>query len=252
MPGLLPPSPYDPVETVLNFARIIANDCALSIDGNLLADTQPYIYPMLNLAWRKLQDRLGNNAIEDFPAEEILHSITPVDADVDQATQAYISFNGYYDGKVINAMPVLPPDLQEPVKLWERPSGTNLQFVPMTSAEGGIPAGLARGAFFGVFEWREDILYLVGSNRTNDIRIRYIRKMPDITSGNATTTPVPIIRCAVALAYLLVEIFSTSRGGTVTPAFSSEREGAIKQLINTTTRKKQRTNFRRLPYSRRR
>ena len=152
MPGLPPSTPYDPVETVLNFARTIANDCALSISGNLLADTQPYIYPMLNLAWRKLQDRLGNNAVEDFPEEIILTGITPVPSTVtDPAIQCYINFQGYFDGINLNTSPVLPQDLEEPLKIYERPSGQNAQFSPMFSAEGGISASHVRGASFGVF-----------------------------------------------------------------------------------------------------
>lgn len=251
MPGLLPTTPYDPVETVLNFARTIANDCEISIEGNLLSDSQPYIYPMLNLAWRKLQDRLANHSVEAFPAEELLANISPA-RNYDPARQCFISFEGYFDGENVNDQPVLPPDLQAPIKLWERPSGTNSQFTEMRCMEGGIPASLARGGRMGVYEWREDIVYLLGSTQMVDIRLRYLRKMDDIVKGEEAQTPIPIIKCAVALAYLVVEIFAGGRGSTVTTFFADERENAIRQLINTTTRKKQRTNFRRKPYSRRR
>src|ERR1035438_326321 len=109
MPILGPVTPpYDPVDTVLNFARVIANDCQITLEGNLLADTQPYVFPMLNLAWRKLQDRLGNNAIESFPNEVILGSIAVINTAVQQdpSSQVYISFENYFDGVNNSAGPV--------------------------------------------------------------------------------------------------------------------------------------------------
>lgn len=254
MPPILPPvnlPPYDPVEVILTFARAIANDMGQSAAGNLLADTQPYIFPLLNLAWRKLQDRLENNAIEDFPQELIIVGIPPQNAVsfADPAVQCYLGFSGYYDGGGMNPTFFLPQDLQIPIRVWERPTGQNARFIQMYPSRDGLPSNI-KTSYNIMWEWRDEAIYFPGANQTLDFRIRYKRFLADMIGE--TNQPIPLLRCAVALAYLLIEVFATSRGSTVTPLFSAEKEDAIKQLINTTTRKKQRTNYRRIPYSRRR
>lgn len=256
MPGIPPSSntaPYDVVETILNFARVIANDAGVSIAGNLLADTQPYVFPMLNLAYRKLQDRLYNNAIESFPQEFILAALPAQSqaAFADPGIQAWIGFDGYNDGVSFNSNFALPQDMEIPLRLWERYTGQDQQFIPMYPVNDGL-SDSTKTSYLRSWEWRGDRIYISGASQSLDLRIRYRRILPDIPSATPTTTPIPILRCAVPLAYLMVEIFAASRGSVVLPVFSQEKEDAIKQLVNQTTRKKQRNNFRRIPYSRRR
>jgi hypothetical protein len=240
---------YDSVEAILQFARVIANDAQLTIAGDLLSDNQPYTLTMMNLAWRKLQDRLGNNAIEEFPQEFILQNVLPMDSSVsgDPGAQVWIGANGYFDGVTLQPLPALPPDMYIPLRLWERQTGTNQQFVPMFPTIDGLPS-LTKTGLFRIWEWRDDAIWLEGALQAIDIRLRYRRTLPDTTTVD---DQIPLIRAAVALAYLIVEVFVTARGGTVLPAIVAQKEDAIKQLINVTTRKRQRTNYRRLPYSRR-
>ena len=247
-PNSLPP--YDDVETILNFARVIANDCGISLIGNLLSDSQPYTFTMLVMAWRKLQAKLGNNAIEEFPQEFIITALPAQQAPAvqDPAIQAYLNYAGYDDGNTMNTNFRLPTDCEIPLRLWERVTGQMGDMIPMQPSIDGLPTrpkyGLLRD-----WEWRNDAIFFLGASQSLDLRIRYKRILND--PPNLTTAPIPLIRCAVALAYLVVEIFAASRGSTILPVFQSEKEEAIKQIINTTTRKKQRTNFRRIPYSRR-
>lgn len=240
---------YDPVELILEFARVIANDCAISIAGNLLADDQPSTMPMMNLAWRKLQDRLRNNAVERFPAEVILQAIPVINATVqaDPAIQVWISSNGYWDGAQLWTNITLPPGFQIPVKLWERAHGQEALFIPMWPDSSGMPS-TPKSSYSRMWEWRDDAIFFPGALQVNDLRIRYKQYIPDLSG---TASDIPIIRAAVPLAYLVVEVFAMARGSTITATFSAEKEDAIKQLINTTTQKKQRENFRRIPYSRR-
>lgn len=244
--------PYDPVEVVLNFARAIANDMGQSQAGNLLSDNQPYIFPLLNLSWRKLQDKLGNNAVEEFPQELIIFGIPPQNSTSfsDPAIQANIGFSGYYDGGGLNPNYFLPQDLEIPLRVWERPTGQDAKFIPMFPSRDGLPTN-NKTSYNRIWEWRDDAIYFPGANQTLDFRIRYKRFLVDIPDQNLTVTQIPLLRCATALAYLVVEAFAASRGSTVTSTFTAEKDDAIKQLINSTTRKKQRTNYRRIPYSRR-
>lgn len=250
LPPIAPGPPVDEVDTILNFARLIANDCGISLSGNLLADSQPYTFPMLNLAYRKLQDRLGNNAVEDFPQEIIFTAIPAqyLGGLQDPSIMANLGFQGYNDGGSIYTNFVLPQDLQVPLRLWERVTGTNQVFLPMRLAIDGIE-DRPKSGMMHTWEWRDSAIWFPGANQTLDIRLRYRRFLQDLPDSG--TAPVPLIRCAVALAYLVVEIFAASRGSTILPVFQQEKEDAIKQLINITTRKKQRVNYRRIPYSRR-
>jgi hypothetical protein len=255
MPIIPPPgygAPYDDMDTILNFARVIANDCGLSLSGNLLSDTQPYTFTMLQLAFRKLCARLANQAIESFP-EEVIITIPPQRADLflDPAVNCNLSYTGYSDGAVFYNPIVLPQDMEIPIKVWQRVTGQNAQFYPITPAIDGIPT-TPKGGLLSCWEWRDDAIWFPGANQSLDLRIRYKKILPDPIPALATPDPViPIIRCAVALAYLVVEIFAAGRGSTVLPAFSAEKEDAIKQIVNSTTRKNQRKNYRRIPYSRR-
>ena len=247
---ILPPitDPKDPTETVLQFARVIANDATISLAGNLLSDSQPYVPTLLQLAWRKLQDRLGNNAIEDFPSETILLGVTAMPAGPvsDPGTQVYVGFDGYYDGFAVNPAPTLPLDLETPLKLWERASGINAQFIEMNQINTGLPSR-SKSTMLREWEYRQQKIFMVGATQDNEIRLRYRKRYDDPEIDGV----IPIIDCAVALAYNVVDIFALSRGSTVSAQFTMEREEATKQLVNRSTRKKQRSNFRRQPYSRR-
>jgi hypothetical protein len=242
--------PYDEIDTILNFARVIANDCGLSLAGNLLADTQPYTFTMLQLAFRKLQGRLSNQSIESFPQEIIFTGIPAQEASalLDPSIQASLGYDGYNDGVGVFTDWALPQDMEIPLRLWQRVSGQNGQFLSVLPATDGIET-LPKGGLLNTWEWRGDAIWFPGASQSLDLRVRYKRIMQDPYPD--ATTQVPIIRCAVALAYLTVEIFAAGRGSTMLPAFNLEKEDAIKQIVNTTTRKNQRRNVRRIPYSRR-
>lgn len=253
-PGL---APYDEVDTILNFARVIANDCGLSLAGNLLSDLQPGTFTMLTLAFRKLCNRLSNASIESFPEELIIVGLPVQNAPslLDPAIQAYLGYQGYWDGNNLYPGYVLPQDMEIPLRIWQRVTGQNSQFIPVLPSIDGITA-LPKGGLLNCWEWRGDAIWFPGASQSLDLRIRYKRILQDPypgPPGNPTngTTVVPLIRCAVALAYLTVEIFAAGRGSTMLPAFNLEKEDAIKQIINSTTRKNQRKNYRRIPYSRR-
>jgi hypothetical protein len=124
----------------------------------------------------------------------------------------------------------------------------NAQFNSIRMVPEALP-DVPKTSILTCWEWRGDKIWFGGANQVLDLRIRYKRIIED--PYGAATTVIPIIRCAVPLAYLVVEIFAASRGSIVLPVFQQEGEDAIKQLINQTTRKNQRVNYRRIPYSRR-
>jgi hypothetical protein len=244
--------PYDETEVILNFARVIANDCGLSLAGNLLSDNQPYTYTMIKLAFRKLKSRLSNASIESFP-EEIIYTGIPAQnptSFLDPQAFCYLGYDGYFDGAGIFEDWQLPQSMEIPYRVWQRVTGQVAQFNPITPSIDGISGWSVKGGLLTTFEWRDDKLWFPGASQSLDLRIRFKQILKDPLPGEPTFQ-IPIINCAVALAYLVVEIFAAGRGSTMLPAFNAEKEDAIKQIINTTTRKNQRKNYRRIPYSRR-
>lgn len=251
MPVIPPSTPYDSSEYVLNLARAICNDMALGVDGNLLSDAQPYTTWFLRLAWRKLQARLRNNAIEEFPQEVILPSV-PISTSTNPGSQMFIGFNGTFDGTNLQSAPALPSDLVTPLRLWERPSGQNAIFVDMYPTNDGLPSR-PQTIWLNVWDWRDDCIFLTGATQVNDIRMRYKRQLADLTvkTSGVDPGPVPILECAPSLAYMVVEDFARSRGSVLTSEFKMLAQEEIQQLVTSTTRTKQRGNHRRIPYSRR-
>src|SRR5947209_6909085 len=152
MPYVIGTTSYNSAEYVLNLARSIVNDAAQGIQGDILADSQPYTFVYLNSAYQFLQDELANNGVETFKKEVILSSVTPV-ANNDPATQVFIYDQGYNDGGITHALPSLPQDMIIPLRLWERQSSTINMFSPMVKVNDSLPS-TSKGSYNQVWEWR--------------------------------------------------------------------------------------------------
>ena len=187
-----------------------------------------------------------DNGVETFPQEVILASVTPVQT-LDPGVQVYINYSNYYDGVNLNASPILPQDCIIPIRLWERVSGTNQQFVAMYPVSDGLQSR-PKTTWLREWEWRDDALYMVGAQQTIDIRFRYNRYLPDIAAGDS---PVPILRCAQALARYTAAEFASSRGSALTAGLYQQAQQEVDRMIGRTNRRKQRAQHRRQPYSRR-
>ncbi len=252
MPVLPPPAtalPLDSVDTVLDFARAALNDSILTVAGNLLADSQPYTFTLLNLGFRLMQEDLANAGCPAFTNEAVLFDL-PVVALQDPASQVWMSCQWYFDGSSYYTSPVLPFDCIMPLRLWERQSGTQQQFTQMNPTNDGLPDA-RKTNYFGVWDWRQNAIYLTGANVLRDMRMRYASYLPDIpASGSAL---VPVIRCAMALSFYVAAAFAFSRGSpaatTVGNNFRSQGKESLGIMNNRDARREQRGNHRRPGYS---
>jgi len=242
----LPPAttaPYDTTEYVLNLARARAGDAGLTIAGNLLADNQPYTLVYLNSAIRTVQDMLMDNGVENYPQETVLFAM-PATATLDPALYSYISYAEAFDGVNPHTSPLLPQDLLIPLRMYERLNGSLGQMVEMFPSNDGLPSR-PKTAWNRQWEWRDDQINLVGATQVNDMRLRYDRYIPDISSLSQPQ-PIPIgVRCADALAWFVVAEFASPRGSVMVQDFWNRGAAAIQRIILRTTRKTQRNNNRR-------
>lgn len=242
-------TPYDTAEAVMNRARVFANDAGLSLAGELLADTQPYVPEILNAAFEVLQDDMTLDGIETM-SEEIILTAIPTVATPDPAVQVTISYTGTNNGTTNSALPALPADMLGPLRMWERPTGTTGQYVPMIQRLDGLPS-LTQSNFFRWWQWIGDAIVLIGSVQQNDIKVRY-NKILSALVLTPQPSQVPILRCKNALAWKVVEIFASGRGPEGVAYAQSQYEREYARLTGRTTKRRQRAVARRIPWGGRR
>ncbi len=241
-------SPYPLVENALQAARVICNDAAQTILGNILADNQPFTLPMADLAHKTLRKMLTKAGVNTYSKYAVITGLLP-SATADPTVQMQLMYTGYYNGQQNFASPTLPSDFIEPLEIWERgsvTSGTNTSpWTRMTQAADSI-ATRAITAAFRIWDYESDILYLPGASQSNDIKMKYLVATPRLIS---TTQQVPILDCEVALGALIAELLSMSRGGPeATAQFHARAEAEVMLIVSNTARKEVYASFNRLPF----
>jgi hypothetical protein len=241
-------SPYPTVENALQAARVICNDAAQSILGNLLADAQPFTLPMADLAHKTLRKMLTKAGVNTYSkygyATGLAASLT-----TDPTVQMQLMYSGYFNGQQTQATPTLPSDLIEPLELWERAtvtSGINTAaWVPMKQASDSISTRAIQGRF-AIWDYESDILYLPPASQSNDLKMKYLVATPRLTS---TTQQVPINDCEVAMGALIAELLSMGRGGAeATAQFHARAEAEVQLMISPTARKEEYAAYNRRPF----
>lgn len=229
--------------------------------GDFFADSQNYVLPTINLAWRKLQKKLADRGHARLENTTVLSSF-PVIANLDPAVEQYISWTGFFDGVTfwtpvtLAGCPVLPQDFISPLHLDERqsvagatPTNPNLNVLrPMHPAANGLRSK-QKGSWNRSFDWREDAIYFPGSILPMDVKARYAAYLPDIAPGATfAATPVPILGCAESLANYSAAIFVTPRGSMLGPAFEAAGDAATAQITNSDAKLKQRASYSRIAW----
>jgi hypothetical protein len=184
--------------------------------------------------------------------------LLPVVANLDPASECWINWTNFFDGKNLwspaapppsGPCPVLPTDFIAPLQLKERPSvaagSTNFSRLrPMHPAPNSLK-GRQKGTWNRFWDWREDAIYFPGSITLMDLWSRYNAFLPDIAvaAGGFSATPIPIMRCADALAQYSAAIFVAPRGSLLAPNFEAAGDAAVDQITNTFAKLQQRASY---------
>lgn len=215
--------------------------------GEIFADTQAYVVPIVNSAWRKFQKKLADKSHPRLK-NKILISGIPVTTNLDPASEQYISWDAFFDGTSLQVAPILPPDFISPLKLTERQTGMAARFSLMKPAGDGLRPTY-KTSWNGQYEWRDDAIYFPGSLLLMDMLVEYSAFLPDLVVGTGSTfasVQVPIMRCADALAYYCAELFVTPRGGeALAPGYALKGDAATDQITNSAAKFQQRESFHR-------
>lgn len=212
--------------------------------GDVFADSQAYVLPTVNLAWRKLQEQLESASHPRMRNETVLYQI-PVVASLDPAVQQFINWSNFFDGVNLLSpdttfgLPTLPQDFMAPLEIWERRSLGNASVVNMNGFHEMKPtvghlAAIGKGSSNNTWDWREDALYVRGAILPTDWRVSYRAYLPDIVpvTEGFFLTPVPIMRCARALSYYCAAEFVEPRGGTLAQSFTMQGDAATEMINN--------------------
>lgn len=235
---------YPTAEQVMRLARAIVNDMLRTRDGFTLANQKPYTIEYLNAAIEDVQEFLANNGITSNVKDNVI--LTPLTAvpTISPATQVYVGIDGYNDGTTLHATPKLPVDLILPLKAWERQTDSNGQFLEMNQPQDGLPSR-NQGPNFGLWEWREDRIYLIGATSSRDIRVKYEASLATIAdTSDFATTVIPIRGGKRALAFGVAEYYAIARGAPQQALAAEKKLENMQQLVNRQVRKDQRIAFR--------
>jgi hypothetical protein len=250
--------------TIMNLVRALVNDSQAGAtgtpgEGQVFTDNpaiSPFTQPFLNSSIRELYRELRNVGQPTLLKDNVIVSgLTPVNSVANglggpnPAVQVYLGFGGYFDGLSINADLKLPGDMIYPERVWERQTGSNDIFVPMTQPTFGLPS-VYQASRLSMWEWRNDNIWMLGSIQTNDVRLRYWATLPQFFSQTLdfASTFVPIIDCTDAVAYKTAVKYATMLGSPGLPDLKMDAKEQMFQLKNGITRRQQSQTFMGIPY----
>jgi hypothetical protein len=218
------PATYPLLSDIMLLARTLVLDTKAGAtntpgEGQILTNNAPFTIPMINSSIRKLYRALGNSGVATLIQDNIIISgLTPVNGPLglaipDPSVQVSITYAGYFDGTSTNTSLKLSANVLSVVRMWERQTGSNNDFVPMYPAKFGLPSR-NQTMVLGDWEYRQDGIYMLGSLNTMDVRYRAIIQLPAQVSGDGTdfaSISVPILDCTDAIAYDLAAVYRGAR-----------------------------------------
>lgn len=245
---IAPSTPYDTAEYVLELARSISSDAgtANGLAGDILADSQPYVFPILTKVYRDLQDELISGSSEIMSKYGFLLGLEPTAFD-NPRINVLVTYSDYIYGPQpgnVDSDIALPPDMIKPLELWECIAGQQ-HWVPMKQAADSI-ASRPTTSRFRIWDFQNDQLILPGASETNDLKIKYLCCFPDLT---APDSPVMILRSQTFLAcQFIAEVAAMLGGEEARMDFQARADTAKKAIINRTARKEAYASFNRMPF----
>jgi hypothetical protein len=233
---------------VMDRARAFVADSFRGGAGRILTNTASFSVQYLNAALEELQSKLRNNGVITFLRDNVILGPIPAIAASDPSLQTFISYEGYFDGTAMNDLPKLPADVLMPQKLWERQVGSGLSFMEMTQPMEGLPS-IMQGPFLGVWEYRQDRIYLTGSTSTEELRMRYIAQLTPLTAeDDLANTQISILASVNALAKLTAYHYALARGAVGATQMQADADRYTRLIVRQYTRRAQSVPYNRKPY----
>jgi len=238
------------LQSICDLFRSVINDTFSNGAGQIATDDAPFMKPFLNSAIRDLYSDL--RIINDLAVirDNFIINNIPALAVANPETQVALTYQGYFDGSTWNPNFLLPPDLKNLMKVWQRPSNTGATFFPMHIAPAGL-CGVYQGSGMGQYEVRgNNELWFNGAMLETDIRLRYQAIFPDIVGDEIDfdDTYVPIQDCTNAVAFKMVAYYCQRLSPDQFSLAESQAQKFTKKLTTESVLNSQTKQFSRIPF----
>jgi len=124
------------------------------------------------------------------------------------AVQVALGYQGFFDGFMWHSQFILPVSVSKMLGMWERLSGSGLDFYPMSPAPFGLPSRM-QGNSMGCWEMRQGAIWMPGALTMRDLRLRARITFPSAPYSptlNFATAYIPILDSRNAIvAKMLVQ-----------------------------------------------
>lgn len=229
-----------PSTTTFTFSQVGVD--ATSGNGTVEAEvaqvfTDTKLMPLVRSAYRWLQKKLAENGIRSVVGQEQV-----VLSAYDSATDTGTKFS---DGAT-NSDAFLPADFLWPWELWERAKGSTEEFV-MMAMRSPLPQRTTRTQSLDYWEFRGSDIITPGATRANEVRMRYEKTLPRLTSAADELRIKDAVDC---LAFRTCAMVARARGVRLLAGdMNADALAEVRSLVNRAIRPQQRVPVRRLPYS---
>lgn len=207
--------------------------------------TDTVLLPFLNSAYRGLQRALKATGSTEFRVGQSFVTI-PALSFAEPSTQVSLSFEGLAITSDASPSPTfvggaglgqLPQNLLMPRKLWERPTGQQVDFQEMVDLTntGGLRS-VPQGQCLSSYEWIGDAINLLGATQAVDIKIEYDIGLPPVSDG---LSQLLVLNSEDYHAFAVCSMVEPGRGGKNTELYDQAAEDAKEKLVNAVTRGQQ-------------
>ena len=212
-------------------------------EGQIFPDNPALSVTMMNcfnsalrIVCRKLRTSTGPMLIFDnviLAAVPPLVSPTQGASSPDPSVQVNISKVGYFNGTTTVGTPILPANLLMVERLWERVTGSNDNFAPMSQPAQGLGSAY-QNVYNGSWEWRQNQINMPGSIETMDLRMRYQGTIPALflVGIDTASTYIPIDDCNETLAAYTLQQLGMRQGAQMLPGAMQWANDQIADFLN--------------------
>lgn len=229
----------------MDLFRSLVNDDGGGQDGPqggiIATNNAPFTLPFLNSSIRWLYRKLRNIGDPALILDNYLLLGIPPLANPNPAVQVSLGFLGYFNGFSSSNEWTLPAGAMGVDRVWERASGTGLNFYPLTACPDGL-APRMQVASMREYEWRQNALWMPGALEAVDLRLRCKIALPPILGNNLdfATTYVPVLDADDAIVDRMLVYYARRFSPEQVPDANAASADSILELQKAVVRQAQR------------
>jgi hypothetical protein len=246
---------YPNLESISRLFRAQINDTFTNADGTqglIMPNTNPDLLTFLDSAIRDTYSDLRNVGDPELILDNYCLIGLPPLAQPDPTVQVSLGYQGFFDGFQWHPQWTLPVSSVKVERMWERWSGNQISFSPMTPAPFGLPP-LYQTQCMGQWEVRQNAIWMPGCLVSTDLRLRCRITYPDFQEFNPAninfdTAYVPILGCTNAVAAKMLVLYAGRFAPELKPQTEADDEKYIFKLKLEVVRNMQNTEYQRQQY----